>query len=107
VRVPRRVDALTPHPKAGYPSRVRDLQEHPEHSGHRIAWALSRRATLSLPEPGYVGQLVAEHHAVVAAMTDRDADRAEAALCHHLRMVLSQVPALQREPPELFEDAQA
>jgi len=84
-----------------------------EHSGHRIAWELSRRANgqldrvrrLSLPEPGYVGQMVAEHREVVAAIADRDADRAEAALRHHLRMVLSQVPALEREHPEFFEDA--
>ena len=68
---------------------------------------LDRLRRLSLPEPGYVGQMVAEHRDVVAAIADRDVDRAEAALRHHLRMVLSQLPALQRERPEFFEDARA
>lgn len=84
-----------------------------ERSGHRIAWELSRRANgqldrvgrLSLPEPGYVGQMVAEHREIVAAIADRDAGRAEATVRHHLRMVLSQVSALEREHPEFFEDA--
>ena len=62
---------------------------------------------MSLPEPGYVGQMVGEHREVVAAIAERDADRAEDALRHHLRMVLSQLPALERDHPEFFEDAQA
>jgi DNA-binding GntR family transcriptional regulator len=83
-----------------------------ELSGHEIAWSLSRRANghldrvrgLSLPEPGYLGEMVAEHRALVAAIADRDADGAERALRHHLRMVLSSLPQIQAAHPEYFEE---
>jgi DNA-binding GntR family transcriptional regulator len=82
-----------------------------ELSGHEIAWRLSRRVNghldrvrrLSLPEPGYLSEMVSEHRDIVAAVADRDADRAEATLRHHLRMVLSQLPQLEATRPELFE----
>ncbi len=84
-----------------------------ELSGHGIAWALSRRANghldrvrrLSLPEPGYLGEMVAEHRAVVAAVADGDADRAESVLRHHLRMVLSSLPQIRSAHPEFFAEA--
>ncbi len=84
-----------------------------ELSGHEIAWSLSRRANghldrvrgLSLPEPGYLGEMVSEHRALVAAIADGDADRAEGALRHHLRMVLSNLPQIQAAHPEYFEEA--
>jgi GntR family transcriptional regulator, rspAB operon transcriptional repressor len=83
-----------------------------ELSGHEIAWTLSRRANghldrvrrLSLPEPGYLGEMVSEHRAVVAAVADGDADRAEATLRHHLRMVLSSVPSIRSAHPDYFEE---
>jgi DNA-binding GntR family transcriptional regulator len=83
-----------------------------ELSGHEIAWWLSRRANgqldrvrrLSLPEPGYLGEMVAEHRTVVAAVADGDADRAEDALRHHLRMVISPLPQLRAAHPEYFEE---
>lgn len=82
-------------------------------SGHAIAWDLSRRANghldrvrrLSLPEPGYLGEMLSEHRTVVAAVADADADAAEKALRHHLRMVLSFVPDIRRAHPDYFEDA--
>jgi DNA-binding GntR family transcriptional regulator len=82
-------------------------------SGHEIAWTLARRANghldrvrgLSLPEPGYLGEMVAEHRELVAAIADGDADRAEAAMRHHLRMVLSSVPHIQAAHPEYFEES--
>jgi GntR family transcriptional regulator, rspAB operon transcriptional repressor len=82
-------------------------------SGHEIAWTLARRANghldrvrgLSLPEPGYLGEMVAEHREVVAAIAAGDADRAEAAMRHHLRMVLSSVPQIQAAHPEYFEES--
>jgi GntR family transcriptional regulator, rspAB operon transcriptional repressor len=85
-----------------------------ELSGHEIAWTLSRRANghldrvrrLSLPEPGYLGEMVAEHRRVVAAIADRDPDRAEAALRHHLRMVLSSLGHIHEVHPEFFEEAE-
>ena len=79
-------------------------------SGHEIAWSLSQRAKghlnrvrrLSLPEPGYLMEMISEHRAVVAAVARRDPDAAEHALRHHLRMVLDAA----RDPgqhPDYFE----
>jgi DNA-binding GntR family transcriptional regulator len=84
-----------------------------ELSGREIAWSLSRRANghldrvrrLSLPEPGYLAEMVAEHRAVVAAVADGDADRAEDALRHHLRMVLSSLPSIRAAHPDYFEES--
>ena len=84
-----------------------------ELSGREIAWSLSRRANghldrvrrLSLPEPGYLGEMVAEHRAVVAAVANGDQDGAEAALRHHLRMVLSSLPSIRSAHPDYFEEA--
>lgn len=80
-------------------------------SGHSVAWALAGRANghlnrirrLSLPQPRYLEEMVAEHHAVVAAVADGDPDAAETALRHHLRMVLSVMGDLRSQHPELFE----
>jgi DNA-binding GntR family transcriptional regulator len=83
-----------------------------ELSGHEVAWWLSRRANgqldrvrrLSLPEPGYLGEMVAEHRAVVAAVAAGDVDLAETRLRHHLRMVLSPLPQIRAAHPEYFEE---
>jgi GntR family transcriptional regulator, rspAB operon transcriptional repressor len=80
-------------------------------SGREIAWSLSQRAKghlnrirrLSLPEPGYLAEMIAEHRAVVAAVADHDPDAAEATLRHHLRMVLSTLPAIREQHPDYFE----
>jgi DNA-binding GntR family transcriptional regulator len=85
-----------------------------ELSGHEIAWSLSRRANghldrvrrLSLPEPGYLGEMVSEHRQVVAAVADRDPDEAEAAMRHHLRMVLSSLGHIREVHPEFFDEEQ-
>jgi DNA-binding GntR family transcriptional regulator len=84
-----------------------------ELSGREIAWWLSRRAQgqldrvrrLSLPEPGYLGEMVSEHRAVVAAVADGDADRAEEALRHHIRMVVSSLPDIEAAHPDYFQEA--
>jgi GntR family transcriptional regulator, rspAB operon transcriptional repressor len=82
-------------------------------SGHDVAWTLSRRANghldrvrrLSLPDPAYMGEMVDEHRQVIAAVADRDVERAEQLLRHHLRMVLSSLPHLEAEHPEYFEES--
>jgi DNA-binding GntR family transcriptional regulator len=82
-------------------------------SGHEMAWTLSRRANgqldrvrgLSLPDPVYIGEMIAEHRAVVSAVADREPDRAESLLRHHLRMVLSSLPQIQADHPEYFEES--
>lgn len=81
-------------------------------SGREVAWRLSERTRgqldrvrlLSLPEAGYRGQMLAEHEAVVAAVAEHDAQRAEAELRHHLQMVLSQLPAIRAAHPEYFQE---
>jgi len=81
-------------------------------SGRDVAWRLSQRARgqldrvrrLSMPEPGYRNEMIAEHRAVLAALADRNPDAAEHALRHHLRMVLSYVPDIRRAHPEYFEE---
>jgi len=83
-----------------------------EAGGHAIAWTLAQRANgqldrirrLSLPEPGYLREMVDEHHDVVAAVARRDAEGAERALRHHLRMVPSLLPALRERHPDYFEE---
>lgn len=82
-----------------------------ELSGHEIAWALARRANghldrvrrLSLPEPGYLAEMISEHRGLIAAIADGDADTAEDRMRHHLRMVLGSLPALQVAHPEFFD----
>lgn len=82
-----------------------------EASGHAIAWTLAHRANgqldrvrlLSLRQPGYLAEMVAEHADVLAAVAAGDADAAEAALRHHLRMVPSLLPAIRAAHPEYFD----
>jgi DNA-binding GntR family transcriptional regulator len=59
---------------------------------------------LSIPDPGYLREMVADHRTVVAAVEARDADGAEHALRHHLQMVLSAVPHLREVHPGYFDD---
>jgi GntR family transcriptional regulator, rspAB operon transcriptional repressor len=83
-----------------------------ELSGHGFTWVVAQRAKghlsrvrrLSLPQPNYLQEMVVEHHMVLDAMRRRAPDEAETALRHHLRMVLSAVPAIRAEHPEYFED---
>ncbi len=80
-------------------------------SGHTEVWRVSQRAKshlnrvrrLSLPAPHYLEEMIREHREVVAALERRDADAAERALRHHLRMVLSQLPRLREQHPRYFE----
>lgn len=81
-------------------------------SGREVAWRLSERTRgqldrvrlLSLPEAGYRGQMLEEHRAVVEAVAANDAVGAERELRHHLRMVLSQLPAIREAHPEYFQE---
>jgi DNA-binding GntR family transcriptional regulator len=84
-------------------------------SGHGIAWSLSQRAQghlnrvrhLSLPMPSYLAEMIEEHRAVVAAVAANDPDAAEDALRHHLRMVLSGLPAIRAQHPDYFEEEES
>jgi DNA-binding GntR family transcriptional regulator len=80
-------------------------------SGHTMVWSVSQRAKshlnrvrrLSLPRPHYLAEMIGEHRAIVVALADHDADGAERALRHHLRMVLRELPQIRAEKPEYFE----
>ncbi|HEX6390703.1 MAG TPA: GntR family transcriptional regulator [Solirubrobacteraceae bacterium] len=81
-------------------------------SGHSSAWSLAERAEahlnrvrrLSLPQPRYMREMVAEHRLVIRAIERGDADAAEEALRHHLRMVLSGLDDLRAQHPDYFEE---
>jgi GntR family transcriptional regulator, rspAB operon transcriptional repressor len=83
-----------------------------ELSGHGVAWALVQRANghldrvrrLSLPQPHYLAEMLAEHRQVVGAVGRAEPDAAEQALRHHLRMVLSELPAIRANHPEYFAE---
>jgi DNA-binding GntR family transcriptional regulator len=82
-------------------------------SGHATVWSVSERAKshlnrvrrLSLTMPSYVNLMIDEHRAVVAALARQDAQGAEAALRHHLRMVLSELPHIREQHPDYFEES--
>lgn len=70
----------------------------------RVKAHLNRVRRLSIPVPSYLAEMVVEHRAVVDAVVDRDPDAAEAALRHHLSMVLSELPRIRSEHPDFFEE---
>lgn len=82
-------------------------------SGRSIAWSVVQRADghlnrvrrLSLNVPEYMGEMIAEHRDVVAALGKHDPDESEAVLRHHLRMVLSGLEPIRAEHPGYFADA--
>ena len=85
-----------------------------EHSGFPGVWRFAQRAKvhlnrarrLSLPAVSTIGELIDQHATVLAHVASGEVAQAEAALQTHLRMVLHDLPALQREYPDYFvEDA--
>lgn len=86
-----------------------------EHSGFPGVWRVAQRAKvhlnrarrLSLPTVSTVGALIEQHEGIVAAVAAGDGQRAEAALAEHLRMVLADLPTLQREYPDYFVETAA
>jgi DNA-binding GntR family transcriptional regulator len=87
-------------------ARLSDLSGHPIAStiAQRAKGHLNRVRRLSLPLPNYIEEMIAEHEAVVTPVAAHDADTAENALRHHLQMVLSELPRIRAEHPELFDD---
>lgn len=80
-------------------------------SGHGVAWTLSQRAgghlnrirRLSMTDPAYIDEMIAEHVVVVDALRRGEPDEAERVLREHLRMTLSSLPEIERAHPEYFE----
>ena len=71
---------------------VQDLKAH-----------MDRACQLTLPGADAMLPLVAQHQAIVAAIDERDAERAADAMRHHLTEILRALPRLEGEHPELFE----
>ena len=86
-----------------------------ELAGRPVAWEVAQRVKghlnrvrrLSLPQPDYLTEMVAEHRLVLDALRKRDPDAAETTLRHHLRMVLSALPAIRAQHPDYFEEERA
>ena len=81
-------------------------------SGHDIAWSLSQRAKghlnrvrrLSLPEPGYLMEMISEHRAVVAAVADHDAGRGRGGAPPPPADGALEAARDPRQHPDYFED---
>jgi DNA-binding GntR family transcriptional regulator len=81
-----------------------------ERSGFPGVWRVAQRAKvhlnrarrMSLPAVSTIGRLIDQHAAILACVEQRDVAGAEVALTEHLRMVLHDLPALQREYPDYF-----
>jgi DNA-binding GntR family transcriptional regulator len=48
--------------------------------------------------------MIAEHRDIVSRLAEHDPDGAEAALRHHLQMVLREVPRIREQHPDFFEE---
>jgi DNA-binding GntR family transcriptional regulator len=81
-----------------------------ERSGFPGVWPVAQRAKvhlnrarrLSLPAVSTIGGLIDQHAAVLERIKAGDGQGAEAALSRHLRMVLNDLPALQRKYSDYF-----
>ena len=79
-----------------------------ERSGFPGVWRIAQRAKvhlnrarrLSLPAVSTIGELIEQHAGIAARVAAGDGPAAEAALAEHLRMVLADLPAIQREYPD-------
>jgi DNA-binding GntR family transcriptional regulator len=68
---------------------------------------MDRVRYLSLPQATPLARLVDQHAAILDAIAARDAAAAEAAVREHLSEILTSLPVLARQFPQLFEDADA
>lgn len=80
-------------------------------AGCAMAWSviadikahIDRVCNLQLRKPDSMAGLIAEHQAIMAAIDARDPDRAVAAMQGHLAGILSDLPKIEAEHPDLFE----
>jgi len=79
-------------------------------AGHPGIWRVAQQAKvqidrcrrLTLPTPGRMGQVIAEHRAILAAMRKRDGAQARQALDRHLSMVLPDIDTFRQSHPDYF-----
>lgn len=84
---------------AGYPRLWTIAQE--------VKVQVDRYRRLTLPEPGRLTYVIAEHAAVADAIADGDPARAERCMAAHLDGLLSSIPATQGANPAYFTGSPA
>lgn len=80
-------------------------------AGCGLAWSvisdikahIDRVCNLQLRKLESMSGLIAEHEAIIAAIDARDSDRAVTAMKIHLNGILSDLPSIEAENPDLFE----
>lgn len=116
----RRIDTIIARQKATMAAddhnafRREDEQFHiaiAEGAGCGLAWNaisdikahMDRVCNLQLRHPDSMSRLIAEHEAIIAAIDTRNADNAEDAMRSHLNGILSDLPQIEADNPDLFE----
>ncbi|TCL63252.1 GntR family transcriptional regulator [Rhizobium sp. BK251] len=116
----RRIDNIIARQRAAMEAhdhnafRREDEQFHiaiAEGAGCSLAWNaiadikahMDRVCNLQLRHPDSMMRLIAEHEAIIAAIDSRDADAAASAMCVHLNGILSDLPQIEADHPDLFE----
>jgi GntR family transcriptional regulator, rspAB operon transcriptional repressor len=116
----RRIDTILARQEA-----ARDVNDHnafrredeqfhialAEGAGCALAWNaiadikahMDRVCNLQLRHPDSMTRLIAEHDAIIKAIDTRDAEASAAAMCLHLNGILSDLPQIEANYPELFE----
>lgn len=82
-----------------------------EVAGHPGIWRLilqvkvhvDRYRRLTLPQAGRMVEVIAEHEPILAAIKDRDAKAASAAMSRHLERLLEDISAVQTMNPDFFD----
>ncbi len=82
-----------------------------EGAGCSLAWSaiadikahMDRVCNLQLRHPDSMMRLITEHEAIITAIDGRDADQAVAAMRAHLNGILSDLPQIEADHPDLFE----
>jgi len=116
----RRIDMIIARQKAAMEAqdhnafRREDEQFHialSEGAGCSLAWNaisdikahMDRVCNLQLRHPDSMMRLISEHEAIISAIDSRDADAAVTAMRAHLNGILSDLPQIEADHPDLFE----
>ena len=82
-----------------------------EGAGCSLAWNavadikahMDRVCNLQLRHPDSMKNLISEHEAIIVAIDSKDSDASAAAMRRHLNGILSDLPQIEAQNPELFE----
>ncbi|MGZ2443337.1 DNA-binding GntR family transcriptional regulator [Sinorhizobium medicae] len=64
---------------------------------------MDRVCNLQLRHPDLMKNLIAEHEAIIIAIDARNAEAAANAMRRHLNGILSDLPQIEADNPDLFE----